>query len=120
MVAEHTKSRPSDKSKQHTSSSSKPAERKEKQSAGGGSSTNVTGGTHDIQKMDTVRSRPKAADKDGRKDPSVSTLCTCIQQLSPNPQESSALSVKSTNSLTTSGSKESKDSKHREHKVITS
>ena len=76
-VAEHTRSRPPDKSKQHTSSG-KVAEKKEKQPAGGGSSTNVTGGTHDDQKVDTVRSRPKAADKDGRKDPLVNTLCTCI------------------------------------------
>lgn len=102
-VAEQSKSKPPDKAKHHTSSTSKPTDKKEKQAASSSaasSSTNVTGGTSsqkDDQKVDTVRSRPKAADKDGRKD----------------PLESSALSVKSTNSLQASSSK---DSRHKEHK----
>lgn len=105
-VAEQSKSRPPDKAKQqHTTSASKSTERKEKQApaSGASSSTNMTSGTssqQDDQKVDTVRSRPKAADKDGRKD----------------PLESSSLSGKSTNNLQSLTGKDSKDSRHKEHK----
>lgn len=79
-VAEQSKSKPSDKSKQQSSGStaSKPAERKEKQPTaanGAGSGTNITAGSasshQDDKKVDTVQSRPKAADRSGRKDPTV-------------------------------------------------
>ena len=85
VVAEQIKSKPPDKAKQqHSSSARKSTERKEKQApaSGASSSTNMTSGAssqQDDQKVDTVRSRPKAADKDGRKDPLVRKSCVCVR-----------------------------------------
>lgn len=68
-AAELTKAKPSDRSKHSSSKDKKPAA----SSSTGGSSSNLKedGSQLDDQKVDTVRSRPKAADKDGRRDHKV-------------------------------------------------
>ena len=73
-AAELSKAKSSDKSKH---GSSKPTADKKPAASSTGSSSNLKedGSQPGDQKVDTVRSRPKAADKDGRKDHKVCETC---------------------------------------------